>query len=115
MTHKEHSRFTHTGIPCSEEKKKKISDTQKGKSRKQHTEESKRKMSESHKNKKLTEESKKKISEALTGIKRDSHTEEWKQRNSEIFKGLFWWNNGKANKRAKECPGDDFVKGRLKK
>lgn len=28
--------------------------------------------------------------------------------------GTKWWNNGKINKRAKDCPGSDFIMGKLK-
>lgn len=42
------------------------------------------------------------------------HSEEAKQKMSDAKKGLHWWNNGKINIRAKECP-DGFVKGRLRK
>lgn len=30
-----------------------------------------------------------------------------------IEKGSKWWNNGKENKRSVECPGDEFVLGRI--
>lgn len=29
------------------------------------------------------------------------------------WKEILWWNNGKINKRSKECPGEGFVRGRL--
>lgn len=29
-------------------------------------------------------------------------------------KGTKWWNNGKINKRTIECPGEDFILGRIK-
>ena len=53
-------------------------------SHKPHTEETKRKMSEGHKGKKLTEKTKRKISEARLGTK---HTEESKIKMSEVKSG----------------------------
>jgi len=29
------------------------------------------------------------------------------------LKGMLWWNNGQIQLRSKECPGEDFVRGRL--
>lgn len=37
-----------------------------------------------------------------------------KEEKSEITKGTFWWNDGKIEKRSKECPGKDWVPGMLK-
>lgn len=31
------------------------------------------------------------------------------------MKGLVYWNDGKINKRSRDCPGEGFVKGKLKK
>ena len=64
-----------------------------------HTEESKKKMSEAQKGKPKSAEHKKKISEAKQG---NTYT-----------KGKHWYNNGKINTMAKECP-PGFVPGRLK-
>lgn len=58
-----------------------------------HSEEAKKKMSEAHKGEKRSEETRKKIGAAS--------------------KGTRWYNNGKINIRAKECP-DGFVPGRVK-
>ena len=41
------------------------------------------------------------------------HSEEHKNKLSEARKGMRWFNNGKINKRAKECP-PGFVPGRIK-
>ena len=78
---------------------------------KKHTEEARRKMSESSKGKKMSEESKKKNSEAHKGKK---HSEESKKKIRSTMKKLHWYNNGEINTRAKECP-PGFVPGRLRK
>ena len=62
------------------------------------SEETKKKMREAQKGKPKSEEHKKKISEAAKG-------------NTKV-KGKHWYNNGKINKRAKECP-PGFIPGRL--
>ena len=59
---------------------------------KNHTEESKKKMSESHKGKILSEEHKRKLSESGKGRKQ---SEEHKRKNSESNKGRVPWNKGK--------------------
>ena len=86
-----------------------------------HSEETKKKMSEAKKN--MSEETKKKISEANIGEKNPMygkhHTDEAKKKNSEAHKGNTntkgkrWFNNGKINTMAKECP-DGFVPGMLR-
>jgi hypothetical protein len=40
---------------------------------------------------------------------------EWKRAGGRASKGMFYWNNGIKNKRAKECPGEGWVRGRIKK
>lgn len=55
--------YLNKGIPLSEEHKRKISESLKGKKRKPHTEETKQKISKSNKGKKMSEESKRKMSE----------------------------------------------------
>ena len=63
------------------------------------SEETRNKMREANKGKKLSEETKNKMSEARKG--------------KNIWtRGRHWFNNGKINIRAKECP-DGFVPGRL--
>ena len=64
-----------------------------------HSEETRKRMSEAHKGKKFTEEHKKKLSAVRKG---NTNT-----------KGMRWFNNGKINTMAKECP-NGFVPGRLK-
>ena len=84
LTIKEHNTFQ-KGKPKSEEHKKKIGESNKGK---RHSEETKKKMSEAHK---------------MSGsAKGNTNT-----------KGKHWYNNGKINIMAKECP-DGFVPGMLK-
>lgn len=63
---------------------------------------------------KHTEESRRKMSEATKGNKYNlgrHPTEETRQKLSEVMKGRRWFNNGKENVRAYECP-DGFTAGR---
>ena len=64
------------------------------------SEDTRKKMSESHKSKHHSEESRKKISDTLKG--KNSWTN-----------GTYWFNNGVKSIRAKTCP-EGFVKGRIK-
>ena len=123
------------GHPVSDETRRKISESSKGK---QKSEEARRKMAESQKGKhageknpmygKLhTKETRKKMScswdydkhftadtrKKMAGsAKGKKLSEEHKKKLSEAKKGMRWFNNGKINIRAKECP-DGFVPGRL--
>ena len=102
------------GKKLSEETKKKMSDVNKGKKL---SEEHKKKISEGNKGKKMSDEARRKMSEAKKGKtswnKGKHHTVESKKKMSDANKGMHWFNNGKINKRAKEClPG--FVPGILK-
>ena len=88
----------------------------KGKKRKPFSEETKRKMSEAHKDKHLSEEHKLKISIAKQGNKYRLGklcSDETKRKMSAAKQGLYFFNNGIKNVRARECP-EGFVKGRLK-
>ena len=137
MTIYEHSRLHMKGKHLSEETRKKIGSAQKGRPAwnkgKKMSEEFCRKNSESHKGEKNSfygkhhsEEIKKKMSEARKGkhLGKDNpfygktHSDELKKKLSEInkvrVKGMRFFNNGKINIRAKECP-DGFVPGRIKK
>ena len=126
------------GKKRSEEAKKKISEARKGRYigekhpmyGKHHSDESKKKMSETHKNmseetriklseshkgqtawskgKHFSEEHKKKLSEAHKNM-----SEETKNKTSEAMKGMRWFNNGEKCVRARECP-PGFVPGRIK-
>ena len=137
MTIYEHSRLHMNGKHLSEETRKKISSAQKGRPAwnkgKKMSAEFCRKNSESHKGEKNsfygkhhTEESKRRNSEAHKGkyLGKDNpfygktHSEEAKKKIGEInkvkMKGMRFFNNGKINIRAKECP-EGFVPGRIKK
>ncbi len=57
---------------------------------KHHSEETKKKMSESHKWKHLTEEQKQKISEKLKGRKKPIRSDEHRKKQSEAMKGKHW-------------------------
>ena len=102
------------GKKLSEETKKKMSDVNKGKKL---SEEHKKKISEGNKGKKMSDEARRKVSEAKKGRtswnKGKHHTVESKKKMSDANKGMHWFNNGKINKRAKECPSG-FVPGILK-
>jgi hypothetical protein len=39
---------------------------------------------------------------------------EWKRAGGRASKGMLYWNDGTENKRAKDCPGDGWVRGRIK-
>lgn len=88
LTVKEHNAYK-KGRHLSEEHKKKIGEALKGR---QFSDEAKKKMAGVQKGRHLSEETKKKIGAAN--------------------KGMHFFNNGKINKRAKECP-DGFTPGRL--
>lgn len=108
----------------SEQSRHKMSEAKKNMS-----EETRKKMSEAHKGKStwnkgkyLSEEHKKKLSETLKGklagennpMYGKKHSEETKNKIGEAHKGKHWYNNGKINIRAKECP-PGFIPGRLRK
>ena len=102
MTMYEHRRLHMKGEKLSEETKKKLSEAHKDQTPwnkgKKLSEEHKKKMAEANKGKHRSEETKKKIAEASKGNKN--------------VRGTRWYNNGKISKRAKECP-KGFVPGRL--
>ena len=95
LTVKEHSVFR-KGKHLSAETRKKLSEANKGKTL---SAEHKKKLSEAQKGHCVSEETKKKISEASKGKPGNVN-------------GTRWFNNGKINKRAKECP-EGFIPGRL--
>lgn len=89
------------GRVLSEETKKKLSDSHKGK---KFTEEHKRKLSEAAKNRVMSDEWKANISSANIGKCTGEKNHSWGKR---------WWNNGVECKFSKECPSEDFNLGRL--
>ena len=97
LTIKEHNALHHKGKHLPEETRKKLSEVNKGKKM---SEESRRKNSESHKG-----------NSYRLG---KHHSEETRRKLREANKGMRFFNNGKINTMAKECP-DGFVPGRLKR
>ena len=133
LTSSEHSILHSSGKQLTEETKHKMSEAHKGKytgeknpmygkkhsdetirkmseAKKNMSEETRRKISEARKGKHLSEEHKNKIGEGNRGKKR---SEEHKRKIGEAKKGTRWFNNGKINVRAKECP-EGFTPGRLR-
>ena len=115
MTTKEHKILHSKGKHPSEETKKKLSEVKKGKKM---SEEARRKNSESHKGnnyhlgKHHSEEAKRKMSEAWDY---DKHfTEEARKKLCKARKWKHWYNNGKINIIANECP-PGFMPGMLKR
>ena len=118
LTESEHDSLHHKGKHHTEETKKKISESHKGK---HHSEETKKKIGEGNKGKPKSEEHKNKISKAKKGRPGKPKSAEHKQKLSEAMKGenhsafgKHWYNNGKINIIANECP-DGFTPGRLRK
>ena len=95
LTKSEHTRLHHLGKHHSEETRKKISESKNGENNywfgKHHSEETRKKISEAHKGKNHSDETRKKMSEA--------------------HKGKHWYNNGMQNVFTYECP-EGFVQGR---
>ena len=91
------------GKPRSAETRKKLSEAHKGK---HPSEETRKKIAEAMKN--MSEETRRKISEAMKNM-----SEETKKKMSLQRTGCHWYNNGKINTMAKECP-PGFVPGRIK-
>lgn len=130
LTVKEHNAYR-KGKPKSDEHKKKLREAMKGKPSpnkgKHFSEEHKNKIREANKGKHLSEETKNKMREANKGKRVGEkhpmygkhHTEETKNKMRESHKGntntrgKHWYNNGKINTMAKECP-EGFVPGIIK-
>lgn len=83
---------------------------------KQHSSETRKKISKGNKGKYLSEDTKNKISKANKGRtpwNKGKHcSSEQKIKQSEAIKGRHWYNNGKENKFCYECP-EGFVAGKL--
>ena len=100
-----------SGWIMSEKTKEKIRKSNTGQIR---SDEAREKMSVAAKNRK-----------SIHGMLGKTHTKETRKKLSEIHKGrpfpgehnsqkgTRWWNNGQINKRMVECPGKDFVPGRM--
>lgn len=89
LTPSEHRKLHFKGKKISEETRRKMSESRKGK-RFNHSEETKRKIAEYRKGKKHSEETKRKMSESLKGIKQ---SDEKKKKTSEAIK--LWWQKRK--------------------
>lgn len=76
-----------------------------------HTYETRIKMSCTRKGRKSTEEHKKNISAALKGR---TINEEMRKKISATLKGKLYWNNGIKNIRSENCPGQGWMRGRVK-
>jgi len=85
-----------------------------------HSEETRKKMSEIKKGKSHSEETKIKMSKLRKGEKNTmygkTHSEEARKRMREANKNKKWWNDGSENEKfCVECPGENWVRGRIKK
>jgi hypothetical protein len=86
------------------------------------SEEYKRKMSEAKLGKKkrpYSEEYKKQMSERMRGREcpssRRKHSEEEKEKRRQKMLGRKWWNDGETETCSHECPGNEWVSGRINK
>lgn len=96
----------------------------KGKPGRKHSDETKKKLSDINKGKKIgppSEETRNKLSAALTGRKRPPFSEKWRAKLSitsanriPVNIGKKCWNNGKNNKFSINCPGDEWLPGQIK-
>jgi hypothetical protein len=79
--------------------------------------EHRKKLSNALKNKPLAEETKMKLSESHKGEKNHNYgkkfSKETRAKLSASHKGQLFWNNGIVNKRARESPGPEWKRGRI--
>ena len=114
----EHHSLHNKGNNHSEETRRKMSESLKGRTL---SEEHRQKLSAALKGKHQTQEHCQKISEAMKGENNPffgkHHTEESRKKMSMSLKGFYkgtrWWNNGIYNKRCRECPGKEWKRGRI--
>ena len=128
LTPLEHHRLHHLGKHLSAETRKKMSEARINKPK---SSETRKKMSEAQKGKHRSEETRKKIGEAQKGKSKPKSAEtrkkiseskkgkpktaEARKKMSEVKKGSYFFNNGVKSIRAKECPGPEWKRGRIKK
>ena len=100
LTHAEHQILHNKGMHHSDETRKKISESQKGKKGSHHSKDTRKKISESMKGKKLSEEHRRKLSEAhkgkMTWNKGKHLSDDTRRKISESLKGNVPWNKGKC-------------------
>jgi hypothetical protein len=100
------SHFTNVGIKRTDETKEKIRLSKLGEKNpfygKTHSNDTRRKLSENAKGE----------NNSFYGKK---HTNESKKKQSQSKMGHVWWNNGEIEKKKVKCPGDGWVRGKIKK
>jgi hypothetical protein len=104
------------GKKHSPETLEKMKEASKNRKRNLHSEETKIKMKQSAK--KYWNECGRDISGKNNSFYGKSHSEETLEKLRKPkphIKGSYWWNDGQIEKRCVECPGSEWVKGRLKK
>ena len=69
-------------------------------------------MATAQQGRKHSEESKRKRSEKMSGRPKSA---EHREATGNAMRGMLMWNNGERNTRARECPGEGWVRGVIKK
>lgn len=98
-----HSKDKHPSV----ETRQKLSEAKRGKHL---SEEHSQKIAEANKGKHRSAETRLKMSAALKGR---TFSEESRRKLSEANKGKHWYNNGISSKLARECPGQEWKRGRI--
>ena len=110
LTKSEHNILHNKGKHHTEETRRKMAEVKKGK---KFSEETKKKIGEAHKGKHLSEETRKKMREAKKNMSEETRRKMAEaHKGNTATKGMHWYNNGKINTMAKECP-PGFVPGML--